>query len=1028
MHPVVNGRCNYKHADVRCLSSFSSTWITHFAKTVTAESYIRDIISSFWLGALKEIYDDTLRSESLAMHSIEECVDSETRIINVPKSVFVKTYKQRVFSLLELHRNHNDDANRLELLQREIEDLTLNFSEDCIYKACPNIMEMLTKTNLPSAKEFLRGKYLMDKHYPGRMTIYAQSRSGDSLEPCASELSAAELQKLKNVLSDSDKLLLVEFGEHTIECLLVHTLGYLFNLENIVSLASLIDHIESNVRKHASFLCYKRKKLKEEADVGSKAYPFGTALVEFLVSRGLLRLVTYNTDLLNISDESVGVIPKTVVKKVVKKSKNYYRSSFVYAECLFNPALLPIKLNLPMVFPPKDWDLRYPEEDRMWLNISDIYGGYLSNPTGQIYSTQRCMSSPDPKNFFIYFGENNKPESYDKLNKFCTSISSLQRQAFKINSEFLDIIYKFRGLFEECGYLMPEFLSKVILPHASGILRSHFDKNKDIQTIYKFSDLYALLIKNMQRARYECTILDLAKAYEGYSLYFPAFLDFRGRIYRSGIFHFHERDLARSLLLLDCKDNCKDESTKKNISIKELKIIYLIATGFLYQSYKNEIEAAEDMFNKIDNNAELCKNGEAGDLLYYKIILKLVKESQKAKRPLQYLSNLILYFNSSIINKLTFPELFNSVPVTQDASASAYQLMAYFLLDNTFAKQTNLFDIGNDIFDIYSEIRIKLIDFLKDILREENPQLCAILDRVLSRSIVKKIYMPIIYGKTVNSTTKDLIECLSHDILPKECSKLAALCFQFWKNQYSYMEAFIQLISLVGRVCSTLERPVLYCAEYFSTSQDYYKMEKHSVRVFNSNSKKAHNVTLSFPSNVRDKRKSRTSTFVNFIHQKDAQIAMSMAFKADILSIPLYTVHDNFITNTYNCNNLATRYLDVIKDMGPPLKIINRFLYINLIEPAIVNGYYKNVRGLNLEYFDDKIIPDHILDEFLKIGGLPPSEVRNVAGWKKITEQLKQRYQLYCKAVCGEEKTFAEHRKRWLRFRSDLNGPNCIHY
>lgn len=286
-----------------------------------------------------------------------------------------------------------------------------------------------------------------------------------------------------------------------------------------------------------------------------------------------------------------------------------------------------------------------------------------------------------------------------------------------------------------------------------------------------------------------------------------------------------------------------------------------------------------------------------------------------------------------------------------------------------------------------------------------------------------------IYGKTANSTTKDLIECLSQDVLPKECSKLAALCFKFWKNKYSYMDAFIELISLVGRVCSSLERPVLYSADYFSTSQDYKKMEKHSVRVFDSYSKKAHNVTLSFPSDVRDKRKSRVSTFVNFIHQKDAQIAMSIAFKASSLGIPLYTVHDNFITNTYNSIVIPYMYLKVIQEMGPPLKIINRFIYINLIEPAIANGHYNNEeKGYNLKYFDDKIIPDHILDEFLKLRGIPPSEVKNAAGWKKITEQLKQRYQLYCNAVCGQHKKFDYHLLNWYRFRDALIGLNCIHY
>ncbi|XP_057432166.1 probable DNA-directed RNA polymerase [Lotus japonicus] len=579
-------------------SKSTDSYIPHFAMTLNmpeSKSEIRAKIECFWDGALKDICDNTKIHDDDVKCCHDECVDRDTRTIKVPKSKFVKKYKNRV-----RHRFHDNDAKKLEIIQREIEDLTLDFNEDCIYKACPNIMEMLTNTNLPSAKEFLRGKYLMDKESPGRLTIYAENRN-----PGASELSAEEKKNLRSVLSDSDKLLLVELGEHSIECLLVHTLGHLFNLENVVSLASLVDRIESNVRVYATTLrnnrICKQSNDDDAVDEGTKAakaaktisYPFGTALVEFLVSRGLLRLVTHNDDLFNLNSESS---PKTVVKKVVKKGHNYYRSSFVYAECLFDPALLPIKLNLPMVYPPKDWELHTPEQNRKWLNISDIYGGYLSNPTGQIYSTQRSMSSPDAKNFFIYFGKNRDVDSHNKVNMFCTSISSLQRQAFKINSIFLKSILENRELFEESGYLMPEYLSKVILHHASGILRNHFDKNKDIQTIYKFSEVYALLIKNMQRARYECTILDLARAYSGYSICFPAFIDFRGRIYRSGIFHFHERDLARSLLLIDCKENQQDKS-----SIEEYMFQYLTATMFLYDSYKSRKDALNDVGNKLFN-------------------------------------------------------------------------------------------------------------------------------------------------------------------------------------------------------------------------------------------------------------------------------------------------------------------------------------------------------------------------------------------------------------------------------------------
>ena len=91
--------------------------------------------------------------------------------------------------------------------------------------------------------------------------------------------------------------------------------------------------------------------------------------------------------------------------------------------------------------------------------------------------------------------------------------------------------------------------------------------------------------------------------------------------------------------------------------------------------------------------------------------------------------------------------------------------------------------------------------------------------------------------------------------------------------------------------------------------------------------------------------------------------------------------------------------------------------------------------------FDNQIIPAHILDEFLKMGGTPPSEVKNASGWKKIIEQLKQRYQLYCGEVCKIDKnkdkdknkekdknTFHKHLVKWNMFHNSLGGQNCIHY
>src|SRR5665811_2438480 len=94
---------------------------------------------------------------------------------------------------------------------------------------------------------------------------------------------------------------------------------------------------------------------------------------------------------------------------------------------------------------------------------------------------------------------------------------------------------------------MPSFLSNILIHVVYERLRKEVSmaNSKDLV----FSNLATILDKLIQRARYEDFIINLATALEEYTFWFPAFIDFRGRIYRTGILNFHERDLARSLLL-----------------------------------------------------------------------------------------------------------------------------------------------------------------------------------------------------------------------------------------------------------------------------------------------------------------------------------------------------------------------------------------------------------------------------------------------------------------------------------------------
>ncbi|XXG73045.1 hypothetical protein AAC387_Pa07g2026 [Persea americana] len=107
--------------------------------------------------------------------------------------------------------------------------------------------------------------------------------------------------------------------------------------------------------------------------------------------------------------------------------------------------------------------------------------------------------------------------------------------------------------------------------------------------------------------------------------------------------------------------------------------------------------------------------------------------AQEAKRLFQFLAN-IIGFSAKKLHALT------NTPITQDASTSAYQIMSYFLLDETLAKRTNLIPSSDGkIQDVYSFILEDLKEFMK---AELEGNLSMIVCNLLTRKVVKGLGMP----------------------------------------------------------------------------------------------------------------------------------------------------------------------------------------------------------------------------------------------------------------------------------------------
>lgn len=933
---------------------------------------------------------------------VKDKIDSMNESTDKKESARTK-YKEMVFNTIEgAKENFPLDDSTLKKLQKKVEKLSMNYAEESLFKTIPSIMKMMINNKLPNAKDYLMEK----KHLP-----------------------------------EKDKELLMEFSRYTLEGLMVHVLSLMFNplqKEGMVRLATMVERLEFSVRTHANVLherrLNKKKKVmdtdvddapkKEPAAIvksdaptpkpkkkGSPVnmYPLGRALVEFLLERELICL--------SCDAQKDLALQVKVNKKddIPFKDKQYYLKKQLHVYCNFDVSLLPIQLNLPMISPPENWKPSWNPVDYPPRTLTDLSGGYLSRPMGTVYEQFRLLTTHDYNNFYIDISKDGG--DYESL---CKIMNKLQSQAFEINSSFLRFIQEMEDEFVINGLLMPKFLASFNIKDAESLLRQSHMEDRGISQYFSYSDLLSRLSKDIQRARYEQFVIKLASVYEGYKLYFPAYVDFRGRIYRCGVVHFHECDLARSTITFA---GAKSEKELNDVDKKSFLNKVCTSTAFHFKSFVSE-DAALKWFKLFSRKTS-----------YITKKTKAIKFAREAKNPFQFLSNLLV---STPKEKDQTPDIAQILkhPIFQDASASAYQIMSYFLLDESMAKRTNLIPSGDgQIHDIYTYFLEELKDYIEKEFWDE--ELGKILISLLTRKIVKSLFMPIIYGKAVISTARDLEDVFSRYLTKKDCHRVAKFCFRFWKEKYSGMDCLISLIRTIGWVVSASNRPVKYSIPYYTTIQDYMVMEPIQIWVYerNGKEKKRRRVTLRVSTRKRDCRKSEISTFVNFIHQKDARIAMNLVMHLLEHNAPLYTVHDNFISTAEFTSLIPPYYGRVLQEMGPPLAMINEFIYMNIIQPYTDVLSSDEICRQKKEYCSSVIALD-VLHSYLE-EHIPTEKLtkQKRERWNYKIQTVLDTYSQYCSIVCGhsENKDWKAHIDEWNKFHDKMKEDGalpyyCVHY
>lgn len=620
----------------------------------------------------------------------------------------------------------------------------------------------------------------------------------------------------------------------------------------------------------------------------------------------------------NIIDISYIYFPLEGTKKGRWKKVIFLNSCFFDEDLGLNKLFI-FYFNLPMVHPPKDW------------NLSLKIGGYLTNN-----NNHKLIHS-------IKNGVSKIKLSVDGLK----SINLVQQKGYKINNIALKIFLKYKNIFLYLlGYDLErvEFLKKQIQELEFFLSRYITDcnylnfltKNKNIQKqILKKKKLSSLVIDKLHSlSNYKIEYRDLKLKYKLFSyslnlakilkneiIYFPCFLDFRLRNYSSGGWSLH-RTSGFYKFLLDGTD--KYEVTDSSISILKKYICKVLKINFVGNCNCLSIK------NWIINN-------------YYK---KLSPET--FLRVLLYLDILTKYYSRD-----TSKPFYSFLLFELDMVASGCSLYSLLCKNNKIASSVNLikeseFELNRDLYCLVKEESYKVL-----VKKGFKSQIKMIY---FERPLLKKAVMQIYYGLGLKKFISLVLSFSKVKLIPN----VNIFCSTFYQSIINYSPDIFKFMGILKKVAKCT---IKYGYSFVLSSGDNCSIDYKYKPGFKTQSqtyidkRTGKKIVMSLLVPIINKKKDlkvNVSSFPpNLIHSIDSFLVRDVikVFYFKTRGVILEPIHDafRFPLNKYD-TFIKIFKSQIFNNFYNPKKYLNKILWQPLLKNKNIK-YQEELKKLRQDYY-----------------------------------------------------------------------------